>query len=123
MLCTREPLRRWRLGLRFLSTGDTPAQDLVGGAHNALNSYLREASPQISVDGDGNLHRGWHYRSLLQAMHIMFYLDLTGGSTIKKCQSQGCPNYFRLGSQDRSKYCSVRCANRASTRMGRGQEP
>jgi hypothetical protein len=53
----------------------------------------------------------------------MLFLDLTGGNTIKKCKSRGCPNYFRVGSQSKSKYCSEQHASRASTRMGRGQEP
>jgi hypothetical protein len=88
-----------------------------------LNQYLEGVSPRAFIGEDGNLERGWRYRSLLQAMHVMLFLDLTGGATIKKCQSRGRPNYFRVGPQGKSKYCSRRCANRASTRTGRGQEP
>ena len=41
--------------------------------------------------------------------------------SISKCQRSGCPNYFRMGSQE-SKYCSTECANHASTRMRRGRK-
>jgi hypothetical protein len=82
-----------------------------------------DVSPRALIGKDRNLERRWRYRSLLQAMYIMHFLDLTGGIIIKKCQSRGCPNYFRAGSLIKSKYCSTRCANRASTRKGRGQEP
>lgn len=123
VLCTREPIRRWTVSLRFFPSGDTPVEDLVGDESNSFNSYLQEVSPRAVIGKNGNLERGWRYRNLLQAMYVMLYSDLTGGHTIKKCQSRGCPNHFRLGPQAKSKYCSQRCANRASTRMRRGQEP
>ncbi len=123
ILSTREPLRRWEIPLLFFPSGDTPVEDLVGGEGNSFNSYLQEVSPRAVIGEDGNLERGWRYRNLLQAMYVMLYSDLTGGHTIKKCQSRGCLNHFRLGPQAKSKYCSQRCANRASTRMRRGQEP
>lgn len=50
-------------------------------------------------------------------MYVMLYLDLTGGNTIKNCESRGCPNYFRVGPQSKSRYCSERCANRTSTNL------
>jgi hypothetical protein len=96
---------------------------LASDDNHSVNLYLQEVSPRVLLGEDGNLKRGWHYSSLLQAMYIMMWLDLTGDNTIKKCQSGGCPNYFRVGSQSKSRYCSDRCANRASTRMRRGQEP
>ncbi len=123
VLCTREPLRRWTLGLRFFRSGDSPRELLVDDYPTTLNSYLSETSPRTILGENGNLTRGWHYHSLLQAMHLMLYLDLTGGSTVKRCGSRGCSNYFRVGPQSESKYCTKTCANRASTRMQRGQEP
>ncbi len=124
ILCTRESINRWTLHLLFFPSDDTPVDYLVsddGGM--SFNSYLQEVSPRVVIGKDGNLQRGWRCRSLLQAMYVMLYLDLTGGNTIRKCQSRGCSNYFRVGSQGKSRYCSQRCANRASTRMRRGQEP
>ena len=123
VLCTREPLQRWRYSLAYFPSGDMPVDQLLSDSYNALNWRLRQVSPYVFLGEDGNLKRGWHYRSLLQAMYVMLWLDLTGDNTIKKCQSRGCPNYFRVGPQSKSIYCTTRCANRASTRMGRGQEP
>jgi hypothetical protein len=82
-----------------------------------------ESSERAFIGEDGNVKRGWRCGSLLEAMGVMLFLDLSGGNTIKKCGSRGCLHYFRVGSQSKSKYCSERCANRASTRLGRGQEP
>ena len=123
VLCTQEPVRHWVSSLRFFPSGDTPAKHLVDWGQTSFNRYLQEVSPRVVVAEDGILKPGWNYRSLLQAMYIMLYLDLTGGNAIRKCQSRGCPNYFRVGSQGGSIYCSTKCANRASTRLGRGQEP
>jgi hypothetical protein len=125
VLCTREPLRRWTINLRFFPSGETPIEELTLGSDygTSLNSYLQEVSPYALLGEDGDLERGWHCRSLLQAMYMMLFLDLTGGNNIRKCQSRGCPNYFRVGAQSKSKYCSLRHANRAFTRMKRGQEP
>ena len=95
------------------------AEDLV----TYINSVWNGASERAFVGEDRNLKRGWRCGSLLEAMGIMLLLDMTGGNTIKKCQSRGCPNYFRMGPQSKSRYCSKRCANRASTRLGRGQAP
>lgn len=123
VLCTREPVLRWRIHLSVFPSGDTPTEELLGGAYNSLNSYLQDVSPRVVLDEDGNLERDWHCRSLLQAMYAMLFLDLTGGNTIKRCESRGCLNYYRLGAQGKSRYCSERCANRASTRRRRGHEP
>jgi hypothetical protein len=123
VLCTREPLQRWRASLGSFPSGDMPVDQLVSHSYNAFNWRLRQVSPYLRLGEDGKLKGGWRYRSLLQAMYILLWLDLTGDNTIKKCQSRRCPHYFRVGSQSKTKYCSERCANRASTRMKRGQEP
>ena len=124
ILCTREPLHCWEVGFRFFPSGAlSGALELDEDSFIFLNAFLEEVSPRAFIGEDGNLERGWRYRNLLQAMHVMLYLDLTGGNTIRKCESRGCPNSFRVGPQSKSRYCSERCANRASTRMGRGQEP
>jgi hypothetical protein len=120
VICTREPLLRWLDTLEsfsFLQDMTTQEQTKV------LNSLLVDASPYVHISEDGNLERSYQCSKLLTAMYLMFYLDLTGGSIIRKCQSNGCPEYFRTGAQSASKYCSERCANRASTRRGRGQVP
>jgi hypothetical protein len=123
VLWTREPLQRWNYSVVHFPSGDMPVEWLLTNHYDGLNWHLRQISPYALLGEDGNLKRGWHYRSLLQAMYVMLWLDLTGDNTIKYCMSRGCPNYFRMGSQNKSKYCSERCANRASTRIRRGQVP
>jgi len=120
VICTREPLIRWsHLLAAFSFLRDMTVEEQA----NALNGSLVDASPFVHVAKDGNLERSYQCHNLLTAMYLMFYLDLTGGSTIKKCQSSGCPEYFRTGAQSESKYCSERCASRAATRRGRGLTP
>jgi hypothetical protein len=120
VICTREPLIRWSHTLEAFSF----LQDMtVEEQANALNGSLGDASPYVHVSEDGNLERRYQCHTLLTAMYLMFYLDLTGGSTIKKCQSSGCPEFFRTGAQSESKYCSERCASRAATRRARGLTP
>jgi hypothetical protein len=125
VLCTREPLHRWEISFRTFPSLAAPSGRLQLDDHSYdfLNQHLENVSLRAYVDKDGNPERGWRYRSLLQAMYVMLVFDLTEDNTIKKCQSRGCPNYFRIGSQSKSRYCSERCANRASTRRSRGQEP
>jgi hypothetical protein len=124
VLCTREPLHYWEVGFRFFPSGaPSGALELDEDGHIFLNAFLEEVSPRAFIGEAGNLERGWRYRSLLQAMYIMLFLDLTGGNTIKKCKRRKCSNYFRVGSQSKSIYCTPRCASAASTSMKRGQEP
>jgi hypothetical protein len=123
VLCTREPLQRWRSSLTSFPSGNMSVGQSLSPNYSALNWRLRQVSPYLLLGEDGNPKGDWHYRSLLQAMYVMPWLDLTRDNTIRKCQSRDCPNYFRVGSQSKSKYCSKQHADRASTRMGRDQEP
>lgn len=125
VLCTREPLRRWESSFGFFPSrkAESGNLELDYSSYHFLNSYLEDISPHALIGEDGSLVRSWRYSNLLQVMALMLFWDLTGGNTIKKCQRRGCPYYFRIGSQSGSKYCSKKCANLASTRIGRGQEP
>ena len=123
VLCTREPIEHWSMSLRHFPSGETSVEKLASDEWNSFNRSLQEVSPHVFLGDDGNLQAGWNCRSLLQAMYVMLYLDLTGDNTIKECESGGCHNHFRVGAQTEVKYCSRRCANRASTRRWRGQEP
>ena len=120
MLCTKESSVGWDLKLE-----DFPAPPY--GRSKALATYLNKeligVSPLLHLSEDGEYERGWRCPSLLKAMYLMLWFDLTGGSAIRQCESRGCFTYFRVGSQSRTKYCSEQHANLASTRMGRGQEP
>ena len=119
VVCTREPVDEWLEALdNFPSSDDMPAGVLA----SYLNSVLDDISPYVLVSEDGTLEGVWRCSSLLEAMHVMLFMDLTSDRPISKCQRSGCPGYYRMGSQP-SKYCSDICANGASTRMWRGQKP
>jgi hypothetical protein len=120
VLCTRETHSDWLVHLDQFPSPDTASPE---GLADYISSVSEGASLRAIVGEDGSLSRGWRCSTLLEAMGVMLLLDLTSDNTIRKCKSRGCPNYFRLGPQSRSKYCSERCASRASTRKGRGQEP
>jgi hypothetical protein len=88
-----------------------------------LNDWLADTSPEAVVGEHGQLTLGWRCNTLLQASYLMVFLDLIGGSQLRECASHDCSNYFRVGPQTNSKYCSVKHANRASTRRQRGKRP
>ena len=115
LVCTREPLLYWEVHLENFPT----PEELLSAQHIRLPGVESVFAP----DEDGYLRQGWTCDSLLSAIRLMVCLDLSGGSTILRCGSRGCPGYFRAGPYDNTKYCSKKCANRASTHMARGQEP
>ena len=115
LVCNREPLLYWKI---HLDSFPTP-QEMRSAQHIRLPGVETVFAP----NEDGYLRQGWTCDSLLSAMRLMVCLDLSGESTIRRCGTLGCPNYFRAGPYSTAKYCSSRCASRASTRMARGQEP
>lgn len=115
LICTREPLLYWKI---HLDNFPTP-QEAMSSRHIRLPGV----ETVFGLAEDGYLHQGWTCDSLLSAMRLMVCLDLSGQSTIRQCGSRGCSNYLRSGPSSRAVYCSKRCANRASTRMARGQDP
>ncbi len=120
VLSTREPCGSWKIAVEDFPSGPYSASKMLA---TRLNRELMGTFPYVSTGEDGQFERGWRCPSLLRVMYLMLYLDLTGGKAIRECASRGCSNYYRAEPQSRSVYCSERCANRASTRMGRGQEP
>ena len=88
-----------------------------------LNEALVDASPAITLGGARRLKQAWRCNSLLQAMYLMLWQDLINSSELRECASHDCATYFRVGPQTDSKYCSMKHADRASTRMWRGQTP
>jgi hypothetical protein len=120
VLCTKESSSDWDLKLEDFPA---PPYDMSKPLTTYLNKELIGVSPLLHLSEDGDYERGWRCPSLLKAMYLMLWFDLTGGSAIRQCESRSCSNYFQVGSQSRTKYCSERHANLASTRMGRGQEP
>jgi hypothetical protein len=122
-LSTREPLFWWEYELTSF-----PSREHLAAEYGFSLDYINDrmagsVSPRGYLDEQGNRERGWRCPYLLKAIYLMLYLDITGGREIRRCKRSGCQNHYRAGEQSRSKYCSQRCANVASTRMGRGQEP
>lgn len=116
VLSTRESLADWQLVLE-----DFPSGKFVPGdwrLRGYLNARLTGISPYMPESGD-EVRRGWRCSSLLQAIHLMLWLDLTGGRSVRKCGLSDCHNYFREGSQSGTLYCSPEHASLASTRMNR----
>lgn len=122
VLVRRESVRSWQRQLEDFPAPPYEAEHLPILAR-IVNEWLIDISPKVVLGERGELARGWHYGTLLQAMYLMLMLDLSGGSRLKECESHDCQTYFRLGPQSGTKYCSERHASRASTRIGRGQEP
>ena len=120
VLCTKESSSDWDLKLEDFPA---PPYDTSKPLATYLNKELIGVSPYLHVSEDGEYERGWRCPSLLKAMYLMLWFDLTGGSAIRQCELRGCSTYYRVGSQSRTRYCSERHANLASTRMGRGQDP
>ncbi len=118
VVCTRERADSWAFAMPDLTWGSPSKKDVL----SYLSRKLTDVSPYGTIGEDGEPRTGWLCPTLVQAVRLMFLLDLGDGATIKRCVSRGCPSLYRMGSQ-KSDYCSEECASRASTRMARGQEP
>jgi hypothetical protein len=123
LLSTREPLFWWEMELKTFPPKERLTADYDFGL-DLINSYIaKDVSPRGYLNEQGQPERGFRCPYLLKGLYLMLYLDVTGGREIRKCNRSSCQTYYRAGPQSNSKYCSERCANAASTRLGRGQEP
>ncbi len=123
LLSTRESLFWWERELKSFPPKKRLTAD-YGFSLRLMNSRMAgSVSPRGYLNEQEQAERGWRCPYLLQAIYLMLYLDVTGGRSIRRCNKSDCQNHYRAGPQSRSKYCSTKCANAASTRMGRGQEP
>lgn len=123
LLSTREPLFWWQMELRSFPPKERLTSD-YGFSLDLMNSRMAgSVSPRGYTNERGQAERGWRCPYLLKALYLMLYLDVTGGRSIRRCEKSDCQNHYRAGPQSKSKYCSGRCANAASTRLSRGQEP
>lgn len=121
VLCTGEPLTEWGLALADFPSGELRPEDPY--LKRYLNSRLTDVSP-FSPENEEGFRRGWRCSSLLQAMRLMLWLDLTGGRFLRECGLRDCHNFFREGSQgDKTLYCSDRHTSLASTRLSLGDTP
>ena len=121
VLCTRESVASWQRVLLDFPTGEYRPEDR--SLRRFLNSRLIGVSPYSPEDEEDYLG-GWRCSSLLEAMHLLLWLDLRGGRSVRECGLHDCSNFYRVGSQkEKTLYCSGKHANLASTRMNRGQTP
>jgi hypothetical protein len=117
IISMREPISAWRDELRSFGQPRSPVR---------VNRHLVGVNPREVVGKDGGT--SWYCPSLLKALWFMRYLDVHGGTMIKKCQAPRCPAYFRVGpgGDANSMYCppplgktQSQCASRASSAMYR----
>ena len=121
---TRERAETWQFVLPACSKplaelSDSEQRDLA----LSLRTDLSGVSPYPSLNEDGEWERGWRCPSLLQAICLMLYYDLTGHVDIRKCALPTCGDYFRASPQSRTMYCPSeeshkpsKCASAASSR-------
>ena len=120
----REPGDRWLYELSDLPLRTFETLSDKRDALLYLNEKLTGVSPYVVLNDNGEAERSWRVTSLAQAMHLMLYLDLTGGADVRRCKLSDCGNYFLVDKGSRRKYCpGGRCGSRATTRRSRGQEP
>jgi hypothetical protein len=121
VLCTAEPLSDW-----WRALGDSPYGELRPEDpefKRRLNARIADASP-FSPEGEEGYKRGWRCYSLLQAMYLMLWLDLTGGRFIRECELRDCHMYYREGSQrEKTRYCSDQHTNLATSRRYLSKAP
>ena len=122
IIATREPLDFWLDELRkFLPAPPGPEY---------FDQALEDVSPRAVANQEGGLASSWRCPSLLKAVYLMLYLDVTSSVRLLKCQAPNCPDYYRAGPLSRpSKYCppslgeeQSKCASRASSAMYRERQ-
>lgn len=65
----------------------------------------------------------WYSPHLLSAMYVMFFMDLTQGVILRKCQNKTCKEFFSVyGGDERKIYCSDRCAKAHAQREYRRRQ-
>ena len=121
---TRERVDAWLLALPAYSK---PFAELSDSGRRALAQNLRAdlqgISPYPSLGDDGEWKPGWRCPSLLQAICLLLYYDLTGGAVIRRCDRKGCGNYFRTPEGSRRIYCpGGKCASAATSKAHRDRK-
>lgn len=115
LISTREPVAAWVSRLRgFFPSSPSPEY---------LDRHLEGVRPRAVTGEDGRPARSWYCPSLHKAIYLMTYLDKTDDVELRKCHRPGCPSYFRAPYHDeRSKYCSPKCASIVSSAMYRERQ-
>lgn len=115
MHSTRELADSWQFVLPSCSKPLAELSDLEKrNLALSLRAELSGVSPYPSLNERDEWERGWRCPSLLQAICLMLYYDLTGHVDIRKCALPSCGDYFRTTAESRSKYCPSEEPNKAS---------
>jgi hypothetical protein len=97
VISTREPVSVWRQRLRNLA--EPPHE-------NYLNVKLEGVSPMVVRRTDGEDAGSWSCSSLLEAVHLMQFLDSIHGVRMQRCQAPDCYDFFRVGPRSKPRlYC------------------
>jgi hypothetical protein len=101
----------------------TAAQRLAVLLESVINIFLQDALPlcRFVADHGGRAVPEARYatQTLLQAIRVMLYLDLTGGKDARTCGYRRCPEIFRLNEHQKAaerRGCSVYCQPEHGTR-------
>lgn len=83
-----------------------------------VNKKLSGVTPLLGKFTDNTSFLGlWSAQNLLSALYVMFYLDLTRGIGLRKCQNQTCKQFFSMnGADERKIYCGEGCAKSQAQR-------
>ena len=108
---------------------DDPIITAVDVLETVINAHLRHVAPKLIVGSISewqemrelgtvlppSVNFSWEFDSLLSAMYLMLFLDLTQGKKLRKCAHIYCGRFF-IANRDDTKYCSPQCQNRARIR-------
>jgi len=79
-----------------------------------INKKLDGVRPVLSssITSDYSFQGLWKAPHLLSSMYVMFYMDLTRGVILRKCQNKTCKDFFAIyGNDERKIYCNEGCAS------------
>lgn len=91
----------------------------VRGGMDLLHALIRTSRPALTLTEDGSYRQEWLSASLLGAMAMMAFLDLSQDRKIMTCEV--CGSLFVTGAYQ-ARYCSSTCRYRAQKRRHRARK-
>lgn len=85
------------------------AGDQTFTAQLRFNERLKGIRPAASWDEESRKwSAGWQFRSLLDAIYLLTFLDLLGGKAFRRCAKKRCGSIYLTDHPD-NQYCSETC--------------
>lgn len=82
-----------------------------------INEYLQDISPGLENNYCMTFNGGWVINSLISAIYLMLYLDLSKNKLVKQCENASCQQWFSVSADNMDKkYCSNSCARAQAQR-------